>query len=141
MIGGATQSYEDTQNKAIVLGGELLMGFTGFARFDQSPTDEWVVERLASYPRTEWLSALARESEAAVARIPGLTPERRGHAYAAVGFTNGPSGPSTLPTLLELSNSLGEDGHGWIPGPGFRMQVRGPSRTTPCLLRPYGIVP
>src|SRR5438034_6380312 len=46
-IGGATQQWEDTENKAIVLASQFLMGYTGFARLGEVKTERWVADSLA----------------------------------------------------------------------------------------------
>jgi hypothetical protein len=85
-IGGASARWEDTENKAIVLGGHSLMGYTGFARLAQVKTEQWVVERLTGVDPSACFLVLARETESAVNAL-GLPLKRSGHAFAAVGYT------------------------------------------------------
>jgi hypothetical protein len=84
-IGGASQGWEDTENKAIVLAGHFLMGYTGFARLGQVKTEQWVAEKLSGVDPPSYFTVLAAEAETAV-KAMGLPLERAGHAFAAVGY-------------------------------------------------------
>src|SRR5690348_14306867 len=80
---------EDTENKAIILCGHFLMGYTGFAQLDGSKTEQWVSDVLSSVDISQYFRTLTERSEAAVARIrreTGLGMAHCGHAFAAVGY-------------------------------------------------------
>jgi hypothetical protein len=120
-IGGASQRWEDTENKAIVLVGQFIMGYTGFARLGQVKTEQWVLETLRSVDPPSYFTALAAEAQTAV-KAMGQPLERSGHAFAAVGYLpRRPDGSGELqPVGITVSNALGDGEYGvWAPVQDF----------------------
>jgi hypothetical protein len=120
-IGGASSRWEDTENKAVVLAGHFLMGYTGFARLGQVKTEQWVVEKLGGVDPTSYFSVLAAETEDAVKALRQPL-ERSGHAFAAVGYAAvREEGSGELnPFGVTVSNALGDGEYGtWAPAAEF----------------------
>ncbi len=130
-IGGASRRWEDTENKAIVLAGHFLMGYTGFARLGQVKTEQWVVEKLSGVDPPSYFTVLAAEAEKAV-KAMGQPLERSGHAFAAVGYgaLRAEGSGELRPFGVTVSNALGHGEFGtWAPAKHFV------ARKTPPLLR------
>jgi hypothetical protein len=130
-IGGASGRWEDTENKAIVLAGHFLMGYTGFARLGGVKTEQWVVEKLGGVDPPSYFTVLAIEAEAAVKAL-GHPLERSGHAFAAVGYgaLRAEGSGELHPFGVTVSNALGDGEYGtWAPAEEFI------ARKTPLLLR------
>jgi hypothetical protein len=121
-IGGASQRWEDTENKAVVLAGHFLMGYTGFARLGGVKTERWVVEKLCRVePGFAYFKTLTIETERAVKAL-GQPLHRSGHAFVAVGYgatRADPEGPLRA-TCVTVTNALGDGTYGtWTPAPHF----------------------
>jgi hypothetical protein len=71
------------ENKALILSGHLMMGYTGIARLGGVPTIEWVIGKLAGKQLTENFRVLETESASAVRSFP---QKYRQHAYLAAGW-------------------------------------------------------
>ncbi|MDM7854105.1 hypothetical protein [Cellulomonas alba] len=133
-LGGARSQYEDVENKALLLCGHLLVGYTGFARFDGLRTDEFIVRVLTGLPVSEYLATIARITEQRIRNMRRLKVKQRGHAYLAVGFLNNLEDPEVLvPVAFSISNALGPTGR-WQPQNDFRVE-RYPLGDHPFLLR------
>jgi hypothetical protein len=123
-IGGASTNWEDTENKAIVLAGHFLMGYTGFARLAGRRTEQWVVDTLRQVDDpTLYFNVLAREGERAVKSL-GQPVGRSGHAFVAVGYGRFRRDPGALHAfLVTISNALGDGTYGtWRPEPTFSVE-------------------
>ncbi|WP_322769242.1 hypothetical protein [Frankia sp. Cr1] len=123
---GTPPNREDTENKAIVLCGRFLMGYTGLARLGGVKTEQWVAETLFNVSPSDYFRVLAENSRSAVAALK-LPIQESGHAFVAVGFGSARSSPGDLqPVGIMVSNALG-NGYGiWRPRAGFDI-----TRTTP----------
>jgi hypothetical protein len=107
-IGGASTRWEDTENKAVVLAGHFLMGYTGFARLGGVKTEQWVVEKLVGVDPSSYFSVLAAEAEPVV-RAMKQPLERSGHAFVAVGYGRFRTDPAALhASAVTVSNALGD---------------------------------
>jgi hypothetical protein len=110
---GVTESWEDAANKAIVVHGRGLIGYTGFARLGGMETDRWVVEKLSGVEPPELIDVLTRETEVAVktiARTARLPQHLTGHAFVFVAYSatsrdlSAPMGAYSV----TISNALGD---------------------------------
>ncbi len=143
-IGGARDRTEDTENKAVVLCGHFLMGYTGFARLGGVKTERWIVETLSDIPDpSDYFRVLSVEAQRAVAALK-QPRARSGHAFVAVGFAAKRGDPPHKREAVgvTISNASG-GGYGvWRPGPTFEI-----TRTPPLVgpddfrLGAQGIVP
>ena len=119
---GITVLTQDAENKAAVLCGHLLVGYTGFARLDGQRTDEWIVEKLSGVPYEQYLNVLAAGTEAAVRRMR-LPLSRSGHLYGIVGFARMSGEESPLvPVGFEVGNVLGSPPGKWVPAQMFKIR-------------------
>jgi hypothetical protein len=85
-IGGAAADWEDTENKAVVLCGHFLLGYTGFARLGGVKTEQWVVDQLSGAAPSSYFRVLTTEAQKAVDDLH-VPLDRSGHAFVAVGFS------------------------------------------------------
>jgi hypothetical protein len=142
-IGGASTKWEDTENKAVVLAGHFLMGYTGFARLGGVKTEQWVVQKLVEVDPGSYFSAMATEAELAVRHMKQPL-ERSGHAFVAVGYGRFRADPDALHALcITVSNALGDGEYGrWDPAPQFSVE-RTPVLSGPddFRLNAFGTVP
>lgn len=120
---GVPVRWEDTENKAIVLGWQFVMGYTGFARLGGVPTDRWVIDTIGdAHPRT-YFEVLASEATTAV-KAMGEPLESSGHAFVAVGYAPEADDPTTPhPLAVTVSNALGRGKYrAWDPTPEFSVR-------------------
>jgi hypothetical protein len=115
-IGGASSKWEDTENKAVVLAGHHLLGYTGFARLGGVKTEQWVVEKLVGRDPSSYFHVLREEAERAVNAM-NEPLDRSGHAFVAVGYVNLRPDPVTLhAAAITISNAVGDSPYGtWNP--------------------------
>ena len=116
-IGGATSRWKDTENKAVLLAGQFLLGYTGFARLGGVKTERWIVEKLVRADPGSYFSVLADQAQEAINAMH-LPLERSGHAFVAVGYAASHDDPPAflLPVAVTLSNALGDGAYGkWAP--------------------------
>jgi hypothetical protein len=144
LIGGAPTKWEDTENKAIVVAGHFLMGYTGFARLGNVKTEQWVVEKLQGVDPSSDFRLLATQAESAV-KAMHLPLKRSGHAFVAVGYGALKSkGTGELEALaITVSNAVGDSEYGeWHPKPTFSIR-RTPSLASPddFRLNAFGMPP
>jgi hypothetical protein len=99
-----------TENKAVVLNGEMILTYTGFCDLDGLPTDAWVADVLANAPVETWLRILLNRVGPAVRRIR-VRPELQRHAFLLTGYdkTNKVRRPFR-PVGFLISNFHGPDG-------------------------------
>ena len=144
IIGGARNRTEDTENKAVVLCGHFLMGYTGFARLGGVKTERWIVDTLAHVANpSDYFRVLAAEATQAVAAMKQRR-ERSGHAFVAVGFAAERGAPPDQKAAIgvEISNATGGGYGRWNPRPTFDI-TRSPPLAGPddFKLNAQGIVP
>jgi hypothetical protein len=143
---GIPRRREDTENKAIVLCGHFLMGYTGFARLDDKKTEQWVAETLAGIEPSQYFSLLVERAGTAVARIRQahkVRMEASGHAFVAVGYGSFRRAPDRLEACgITVSNALDESYGSWQPRQAFSA-TRTPllSSTTDFRLGAFGAPP
>lgn len=141
---GKITTREDTENKAIVLAGQFIMGYTGFARLgrERKKTEQWVCEALANVaPQDYWRTLAARtEAEIAGMRVP---LNHSGHAFVAAGFAFTPFSPSRLEAyMVTISNALTKRYGGWRPQQRFEAGRMPPlSGPTDFRMHAVGITP
>jgi hypothetical protein len=127
---GKPLNHEDTNNKAIVLCGHFLMGYTGFTKLDGVQTEQWVCNVLAGLEPGQYFGTLAERSEPAIARVrreTGLKMNDCGQAFVAVGYGSFRDSPDRLQAVgVTVSNAIGDESGGWQPREDFKA-----TRTTP----------
>jgi hypothetical protein len=141
-IGGSSSRWEDTENKAVVLAGQYLLGYTGFARLGGVKTERWITEKLSGADPATYFPVLTSATEAAVNAL-GLPAERSGHAFIAVGYTAIPEDASGAlhPSGVTISNAL-RWGYGtWRPTRTFEAGRVRPSGRYEFRLNAVGIPP
>ncbi len=128
---GVLQDTEDTENKAVILCGHFLMGYTGLARLGAVKTEQWVVERLVNVTDpSDYFHVLEGEAEAAIRAIR-QPPEDKGHAFVAVGYADvrGSTTGEREPVGVVVSNATSPGGYGvWSPRESFHI-----TRTPPLI--------
>lgn len=98
-------STKDAANKACLLGGRMLLAYTGLANMARDDTDRWVIGALSSIPEAEYIDQLYQRTERELRRIRSITPpEQRRMAYLIVGYQESIYRPGTLPVYSRLSN-------------------------------------
>jgi hypothetical protein len=127
---GKPLRHEDTTNKAIVLCGHFLMGYTGFAQLGGVSTEQWVGTSLADLDVSQYFGALTQKSEAAIKQIrreTGLKLKDCGQAFVAVGYGSFHDTPDSLQAVgVTISNAVGDRYGSWQPREDFKA-----TRTTP----------
>jgi hypothetical protein len=143
-IGGATTGWEDTENKAVVLAGHFLLGYTGFARLGGVETERWIVEKLVHSDPSSYFTVLANEAEAAVNAL-GLPLECSGHAFVGVGYGASRKDQAGVlhPAGVHVSNALGDGEYGtWAPTRVFDTRKTPPLRAADDFgLNAFGLSP
>lgn len=137
-VEGKKRVWVDDENKAIVLGGALLMGYTGLARLDDQRVDQWVVEQLADVDPRDYLTSLKGKTQAAIDRM-GVPKRLSGHAFIAVGFLSDAAG-APVPVAFEVSNALIGKHGAWVPSRNWAA-ARGTLDGQPFKLGAYGAPP
>jgi hypothetical protein len=141
---GKIATREDTENKAIVLAGQFIMGYTGFARLGRAgvKTEQWVCETLAGVTPQDYWRTLAAQTEAAIAELR-VPLNRSGHAFLAAGFAFTPSSPSRLEAyMVTISNALTGRYGGWRPQQRFEAGRMPPlSSSSDFRMQAVGITP
>jgi hypothetical protein len=99
-----------TENKAVVLNGELVLTYTGLCNLDGIPTDAWVTEQLVHEPIETWLQVLLNRTGAAIRRTR-LRPDLKRHSFLLTGYAKMPRGKKTYrPVGFLISNYHRPDG-------------------------------
>lgn len=103
-VGARIVSQEDTDIKAIALGGQFLMGFTGLARVDGMRIEAWASKVLMNVPLENYFEALRQQIETAFVGDgqAGDMP----HAFLAVGYASLRPGGPVYPLCVAVSNSF-----------------------------------
>jgi hypothetical protein len=96
----------DAENKAVVLAGQLVLGYTGLARLDNLPTERWIIEQLAGRPFAEYFQILGQQTARA---LSVYRRKYRWHAYLSVGWLLD-SADQHVPVAVVTSNYIKEDG-------------------------------
>lgn len=133
---------EDTENKALILCGHFLMGYTGLARLGGIPTEKWVLEKLSKVEPKDYFDVLRQELQRA---IPAMRQplELSGHAFLAAGYGSTRAAPTELvPVGITVSNAIGNGYGSWRPRQDVTV-TRAPSlaNADDFRLGPVGIVP
>jgi hypothetical protein len=140
---GTVVRREDTENKAIVLAGSSLMGYTGLAELDGVRMEQWVTETLVRVDPDSYFSVLASEAEAAVSAT-GLPLKDQGLAFVTVGYFDLQTDPSggLHPITTAVSNALGDCSYGiWTPSPEFSILRTPPLSPGDFRLDAFGTLP
>jgi hypothetical protein len=117
--------YEDTENKAVLLSGHLILGYTGFARLENTRTDQWVVRVLSGIDPHEYALRLSSEAERAIGAIR-ISTARKGHAFVAAGYLAKEEGADITyePVVVRISNALGAKSGDWQPREKFTSSMQ-----------------
>lgn len=107
-VGTRIVSQEDTDVKAIALGGQFLMGFTGLARMDGRRIEAWASSVLRDVKPEDYFEVLRQKIEEAFVRDgqAGKMP----HAFVAVGYASLQPGGPVYPLSVTVSNSFDSGG-------------------------------
>lgn len=121
---------EDTENKAVLLAGQFLLGYTGFARLGprgKFKTEQWIVDQLRDVQDpSDYFQTIAAKAGPAIAAM-GKPVEESGHAFIAVGFgTNRGDAAGPQAVGVTISNALGGGYGSWKPRQNFEV-----TRTSP----------
>ncbi|NAS25366.1 hypothetical protein GT755_27235 [Herbidospora sp. NEAU-GS84] len=144
---GQSNIYQDVENKAVVLNGQAIMGYTGFARLGGMYTDKWVVEELSKVDPSEYFKALAGKSQRAIDAIrqaAGLDRSGTGHAYVIAGYPvleRSDAQRRRVPAIATISNALGSHYRSWRPRPAFEVNRHVLPDDRDLLLKIAGILP
>lgn len=108
LAGTRIVSQEDTDVKAIVLGGQFLMGFTGLARIDGLRVEAWASSVLRDVKLEDYFEVLRQKAEEVFVRDnqAGKLP----HAFLAVGYASLQPGGPVYPLCVTISNSFDSGG-------------------------------
>lgn len=108
LAGNRIVSQEDTDVKAIALGGQFLMGFTGLARIDGLRMEAWASSALRNVKLEDYFEVLRQKIEEAFVRNgqAGKIP----HAFLAVGYASLQPGGPVYPLNVTISNSFDSGG-------------------------------
>jgi hypothetical protein len=119
---GNQTDWEDTENKAIVIHGRWLMGYTGPARLDDLNTDAWAVQAIADPSSSNFVEAIRVHAERAIDDLRQVEGALRGLAFVIAGYYNLRStGPDVFHAgIAVVSNALADDGSGWQPRSDFK---------------------
>jgi hypothetical protein len=129
------EPWEDVENKAVLLHGQFLLGYTGNARLGGLRTEQWITQTLAGADPQSLLSRLGYETGTVLA--PAFDAgQDTSHAYGAAGFL-GTSRDEARPVIVEISNALDASGR-WVP-PSREFKLRSHELgQRPMLLCTYG---
>lgn len=107
-VGTRIVSQEDTDVKAIALGGQFLMGFTGLARIADLRVEAWASSVLRDVKPEDYFEVLGRRIEEVFVREgqAGKIP----HAFLAVGYASLRAGDPVNPLSITISNSFDSRG-------------------------------
>lgn len=102
----------DRMTKTVLIHGQFLMGFTGFAELEGLPVDEWILEALVGVDPRQWPEHLRAKASAAVGRVHKSRLNKH-HTFAAVGFAASAPDPNAelRPMRLIISNAYGKEGN------------------------------
>jgi hypothetical protein len=108
LAGSRVVSQEDTDIKAIALGGQFLMGFTGLARIDGLRIEAWASTVLKGVKLENYFEVLRQKIDEAFVRNgqAGKIP----HAFLAVGYATLQPGGPVYPLNVTISNSFDSGG-------------------------------
>jgi len=111
---GRITKQEDTDTQTFVICGHFLMGFTGYARFQDLPMEKWLSQVLKDVePDPDAISnrtfdAIRDAATTEFGRLP-YDARQEHHTFVVVGYANdADSGGGLVPTRLLISNSLNE---------------------------------
>lgn len=128
---------QDNRNKAVQLGANMAIGFTGLAEIEGLPTDEWMLEVLggsldAEGDRFKTLLALRDRATEAFGRIR-LPAAYKRHAFQVVGWGQFPGEEAIEPFTYLISNFAGPGC--WLEEakPGFELNRQRPGTSTLAL--------
>ncbi|MEV6525017.1 hypothetical protein AB0M43_23975 [Longispora sp. NPDC051575] len=86
---------EHNENKVVLLADRLMLGYTGFAKLDKTPTDIWVAEQVTGSHPSQWLTILQERAAVAVRRVRRnyrVPPSKSRHAFLVAGWLPDESG-------------------------------------------------
>ncbi|MEU7957763.1 hypothetical protein [Micromonospora humida] len=116
---GATgKLITDRENKAVLLYGQIIMGYTGLARLGRMPTDKWIVQTLTGVPPAMAVTVLAEET-ATIIRGMRVPEALRSHAYLLAGWLMDRATNQRVATSILISNFHNEHGKRIAPRGGF----------------------
>ncbi len=135
--------YDDHSNKAILVNGNIIFGYTGLAFFDNRKTrnDEWFLNALSeahkAHPNvslTTTAEFIANRATEEVSRM-NITPKLKRLAFVGVGWGKPPEQEGLKPIYLIISNSHNSDGR-WSSQaqPKFSVLVFTPPDDLPVML-------
>lgn len=96
---------EDSENKTVALCGHYLMGYTGLARIEGKPVQQWIVETLVSVPTERYFSTLVQAASTTFEQVHVSPENLKRHAFLAVGFTATRSEPRLRASGVTVSNA------------------------------------
>jgi hypothetical protein len=97
--------------KTVLIHGQFLMGFTGFAELEGLPIDEWILEALVGVDPRQWPEHLRAKASSAVGRVHKSRFNKH-LTFVAVGFAATSPDPNAELRRMRLiiSNACGKKG-------------------------------
>jgi hypothetical protein len=109
-------SIEDESNKAVLVNGRVIFGYTGISRVTGNKTDSWLARVAASANSTD-MAVVARsirdEATKDFKRMTFASRYKR-HAFQGAGWFSNPDGPGLRPGIITIENALDPDTGDWL---------------------------
>ncbi|MEZ0141485.1 hypothetical protein AB1285_02110 [Microbacterium sp. NRRL B-14842] len=110
--GTRTERFEDSAMKCFVLGGHLLMGFTGVAVIEGKSMELWLGETISRVDTADMIGELQKRIQEVFDRTPSLSGQP--HSFFAAGFLRRRPDGKFIPVGILLSNCMNRAG---VPDP------------------------
>lgn len=110
--GSMSDRYEDVAMKSFILGGHLIMGFTGVAVIEGKPMERWLGEILSGVHTHDMIATIQSRIQEVFDRNPSLSGVP--HTFVAAGFMKRRSDGRMIPVEILLSNCMNRRG---VPDP------------------------
>jgi hypothetical protein len=109
---------DDESNKALMVDGRVVFGYTGISKINGENTDLWLARMaLAATVQSNDMAKVCYriQDEATLAfKRMSFSSKYKRHAFQAVGWFSNPEGPKLRPGIITLQNAIDPKTNGWL---------------------------
>lgn len=141
-----SEVLDDERNKAVVVDGRIVFGYTGLSEIRGEKTDDWLA-RIVSKASTRDMSQVACQIRDAATEDFGrmrLPSQYKYQAFQGAGWFRLKGEEHLCPGIVTIDNGIDHQTGSWLPAPmsEFRVSSQFPSKMPgECVLNSVGFTP
>lgn len=108
---------DDEANKALLVSGRVIIGYTGISKVNGENTDLWLTRIAASVGSTDMgaISRKIRDEATSAFKLMNFASRYKRHAFQGAGWFSDPERPTLRPGIVTIHNALESGTLAWLP--------------------------